>query len=230
MAAQRGRGELTPFDAKALKIFSENLNRLIQTRKVSQAEIHEQTKIPKSTITGYVKARNLPNGGNLQKLADFFDVKKSDLDIRFEEDKNLEVKYKTSVYPFYPHSISAGNPFHADGVTQLENIELPDFVMGKYARAKDLLIMRINGESMNRLIPHGSLIAIKNVGISQLNDGDIVVYSHQNEYSVKQFYRRGNDVIFKPMSEDPTFTDYIVKEDDPELLIHGKVAIYIVER
>ena len=90
--------------------------------------------------------------------------------------------------------------------------------------------MKINGESMDRVIPNGSLIGIKAIGIFDLKDGDIVVYSHHNEYSVKQFYRRGKDVIFKPLSEDPTFTDYVVKEDDSDLMIHGKVVIYIVEK
>lgn len=216
------------------KFFASNLKYLRNKNDMEQQELADKLgRKSGSTVSDWERGKFTPRMGTVDDIAEIFDV---DIDtLLYSDMTNTEAVAhtpitKTSVYPFYPHSISAGNPFHADGVTQLENIELPDFVMGKYARAKDLLIMRINGESMNRLIPHGSLIAIKNVGISQLNDGDIVVYSHQNEYSVKQFYRRGNDVIFKPMSEDPTFTDYIVKEDDPELLIHGKVAIYIVER
>lgn len=216
------------------KFFASNLKYLRNKNDMEQQELADKLgRKSGSTVSDWERGKFTPRMGTVDEIAEIFDV---DIDtLLYSDMTNTEVDAhtpitKTSAYPFYPHSISAGNPFHADGVTQLESIELPDFVMGKYARSKDLLIMRINGESMNRLIPHDSLIAIKNVDISQLKDGDIVVYSHQNEYSVKQFYRRGNDVIFKPMSEDPTFTDYVVKEDDPELLVHGKVAIYIVER
>lgn len=143
------------------------------------------------------------------------------------EDK---VTQPSQEYYYYPHSISAGFPIMTDGVMLFDKITLPDVVMGKYAGEKNILIMKINGESMNRVIPNNSLIGIKSINVSDLKDGDIVVYSHQYEYSVKQFYRRNNDVIFKPLSEDPTFTDYVVNENDQDLIIHGKVVIYIVEK
>ncbi|MEG3226476.1 helix-turn-helix domain-containing protein [Streptococcus suis] len=73
----------SPQDIKNREYFSANLNRIMKEKGVRQIDIHNDLDIPKSTITGYVKGRSLPTSGNLQKLADYLNVKKSDLDSRF---------------------------------------------------------------------------------------------------------------------------------------------------
>lgn len=79
----RGRGKLTPQEIEAMKIFSANLNSFLASHNIKQAELARGTGIPASTLTGYVKGTSLPIPGNVQKIADFFHVKKSDLDPRF---------------------------------------------------------------------------------------------------------------------------------------------------
>ncbi len=91
------RGELTPQDIEIREKISRNINRLIKERGVSQVDIHNHTKIPKSTLTGYVKGTSTPNPGNVQKLADFFNVKKSDIDPRFKPMPNNVVPILSSV-------------------------------------------------------------------------------------------------------------------------------------
>lgn len=145
-------------------------------------------------------------------------------------DKSLQTKTPSNDYWFYEYGISAGMPGLADGVTHLDKIILPDILMGKYAGDTRLLITRANGESMNKIIPNHSYMALKSIdSVRDLKDGDIVVYSHQNEFSVKHFYRVNDKVIFKPNSNDVRYTDYIVAIRDPELIIHGKVVMYLVE-
>lgn len=73
----------SPQDIKNRAYFSDNLNRIMKEKGVRQIDLHNNTDIPKSTITGYVKGSSLPTPGNLQKIADFLNVKKSDLDLRF---------------------------------------------------------------------------------------------------------------------------------------------------
>lgn len=76
----------SPQDLENRLYFSEKLNYLMSQKRVRQIDLHNELGIPKSTLTGYVKGRSLPTAGNLQKLADFFNVKKSDLDSRFLSD------------------------------------------------------------------------------------------------------------------------------------------------
>ena len=79
----RGRGKLTPQDKEDMKVFSTNLNSILSDRNCKQAELSRATGIPPSTLTGYVKGTSLPIPGNVQKIADFFEVPKSVLDPRF---------------------------------------------------------------------------------------------------------------------------------------------------
>ncbi|ESA55592.1 DNA-binding helix-turn-helix protein, partial [Streptococcus pyogenes GA40468] len=79
----------SPQDLINREIFSTNLNMLMAKKNIKQIDIHNKLGIPKSTITGYVKGRSLPTAGNVQKLADFFGVLKSDIDPRFDSN-NIE--------------------------------------------------------------------------------------------------------------------------------------------
>ena len=111
----------------------------------------------------------------------------------------------------------------------VETISIPDEVMGKWANDKDIFIIKVNGESMNNIIPHGSLIAVKPVELQNLKNGDIVVYSDGNDYAVKRYYRDDVRIIFRPDSKDPSFYDYITDISNENLIIHGKVVLYTVE-
>lgn len=73
----------SPQDLENRRYFSNNLNRIMSEKGIRQIDLHNKTDIPKSTITGYVKGNSLPTAGNLQKIADFLGVKKSELDNRF---------------------------------------------------------------------------------------------------------------------------------------------------
>ncbi|ESV53797.1 transcriptional regulator [Streptococcus agalactiae LMG 14747] len=82
----------SPQDLENREIFSANLNRLMSEKGIRQIDLHNSLDIPKSTITGYVKGRSLPTSGNVQKIADFLNVKKSDLDPRFQSEVTTVVK------------------------------------------------------------------------------------------------------------------------------------------
>lgn len=85
----RGRGKLTPQDKEDMKVFSANLNSILSDRNCKQAELSRATRIPPSTLTGYVKGTSLPIPGNVQKIADFFGVPKSVLDPRFVTNNSM---------------------------------------------------------------------------------------------------------------------------------------------
>lgn len=85
----RGRGKLTPQDIEYMKTISVNINRLLNEQNKKQIDIARETKIPPSTLTGYVKGTSLPIPGNVQKIADFFGVLKSDIDPRFKSNKQI---------------------------------------------------------------------------------------------------------------------------------------------
>ena len=58
-------------------------------------------------------------------------------------------------------------------------------------------------------------------------DEDIVVFSNNGEYSLKLFFRDGEDIIFRPSSTYHSFTDFKFSKDE-EFSILGKVVMYCV--
>lgn len=137
--------------------------------------------------------------------------------------------YQTaSEYDYIPIPVSAGEPITIDGIIEKETITIPDDLLGRYAGDSEIFFMRVNGDSMNKIIPHKSLIAVKPINITELDNNDIIVYSNGYSFSVKRFYRDGERLIFRPESYDTSFTDYIVSEAYDDLRLHGKVVTYIV--
>lgn len=83
----------------------------MSARGVRQIDLHNSTGIPKSTITGYVKGTSLPTAGNLQKMADFLNIRKSQLDPRFVDNIPHEVmKLSGQVGTFSNTSTSSPTP------------------------------------------------------------------------------------------------------------------------
>lgn len=210
------------------RVFSENLNRYMASRGINQTDLAARLNIPKMTMNNWVNGNTYPRPDKLQMLADFFGVRKSDLTDKKQENV---VKESSTNYNYIPTEISAGLPDHVEAITDTEQIKIPDSLMGRWAGNKDIFITRINGDSMNRVMPDGSLIAVKPFeSLKQLKNGDIVVFSYDHEYSVKRFYQYDDMIVFRPDTDDIRFSELRLPKNDIEnLQIHGKVVLYIVE-
>ena len=145
-------------------------------------------------------------------------------------EEEAALKQPSTTYSFFPNvDVAAGNPFTIDGVEKATNIEIPDALLGKWAGCKNIIFMKVNGDSMNNVLPNGTLIAVKKIELHDIKNNDIVVFSNDQEYSVKRMFTHDNKVIFKPDSSNPIFSDYVVDiQEAKNLQIHGKVVSYIV--
>ena len=77
------KNELTPQEIEYKKIISSTLNNLLNSSGKKQIDITREVGIPASTLTGYFKGTRLPAPENVEKLAKFFKVDKSEIDPRF---------------------------------------------------------------------------------------------------------------------------------------------------
>ena len=64
-------------------------------------------------------------------------------------------------YDYFPISVSAGLPINVEPTVEAKKITIPDELLGKHAGGKNIYFMKVNGDSMNKIIPHDSLIAVK---------------------------------------------------------------------
>lgn len=200
---------------------------ILNSRYKNINQFSKASKVPYTTIKSFIE-RDLEKASidSVVKMAKVLNVP-----VEYLVDEGIEIKeLPSSNYDYFPTAISAGLPIEVDGVTETKQINLPDSIMGKWSGHKDIFISKINGESMNKLIPDNSLIAVKSITLHSLKNGDIVVYSDNHEYSVKQYYKQDDEILFRPNSTDYSFRDDIYKLDNvDDLLIHGKVVLYTVE-
>lgn len=203
-------------------------------RNFTRAEVSQATGISDKLLFKYEKdiITNIPLD-NLEKLCSFYGIKPTYV-VGWEDitaggyGKATASADAPRQYPFIPDAVAAGVPCSIEGIKDLPTIGISDAIMGKYAGNRHILIMKVNGESMNKVIPSGSFVAIKtDVSVENLRDGDLVVFGKTHEYSLKHFYDAGNKVIFKPNSTDPTFTDHVFDKDETIKII-GKVVLYMV--
>lgn len=212
------RGELTPQEIENRKKISENINKLINEKGVTQVDIHNHTKIPRSTLTGYVKGTSTPNAGNIQKLADFFHVKKSEIDPRFKPaPKNLIRITEFSKIPILGE-IACGDPILAE-----ENIEgyieeaVENLPSGK------LFYLKTKGNSMTPTIPIGSYVMIRKQ--PNVEDGEIaaVIVNGDNEATLKRVKYQNGLTILMPDNND--YPPYIITADNPATIIGKAVKV-----
>lgn len=151
------------------------VKRVRERKGMSAVELAKRMGVTKATISRYENGTRKISMDDIPKFADVLGV--SPLDILIGDDREEE---QSSEYPYIPVSISAGFPIRVTGISgkEMETISIPDRIMGKWAGSRDIFFMRVNGDSMDKVIPHNSLIAVKRVELHLLKDGDIVVYSN----------------------------------------------------
>ena len=114
--------------------------------------------------------------------------------------------------------ISAGQPNWAE-----ECIEgrLPiDVNLMNIINPEECFFLRVNGESMNKLIKNGAYALIRKTDV--VENGDIaVVLVNGYDATLKKFSKQGDLIILEPLSNDPSFTTQVYG-NDTEIKIIGK--------
>uniref|UniRef100_UPI003B585EC0 helix-turn-helix transcriptional regulator n=3 Tax=Bacillaceae TaxID=186817 RepID=UPI003B585EC0 len=139
---------------------------------LTQKELGEKVGVKHNTISSYENGTNEPEQNILYTIANVLNVSINDFfpdtfPTTHEENSIVSEPSQTysiriTEYRYIPAPISAGYPLCIDSIDEdhLESISIPDCIMGKWAGRKDIFMMRINGDSMNRIMPHDSLIAV----------------------------------------------------------------------
>lgn len=208
-----------------MKTLGENIKYLRTRHGLTQPQLAEIAGASSATtISKWESNENSPNGRSLVTLCNYFGVSSDDL---LGLTDGISHQAQTE-YIFLPTTISAGLPLNVDGISEHETIALPDDMLGKWAGQKDILILKVSGDSMDKLMKDGSLIAVKPTPLENIKDGDIVVFSNRHhEYGVKRYVRRGDKLIFKPESFNDEHDEQHYSDSD-QIEIHGKVVMWNV--
>lgn len=201
--------------------------------KISQDELAKKLGYKsRSTIAKIEKGENDISQSKIAAFATALQTTPGDLMGWTSQEKQNPTTQASQTYEYIPTSISAGMLEEINAVNSTL-ITVPDALAGRYAGNKDLCFMRVNGESMNRVIDNHSTIAVlKNISVYDIKNGDIIVATNSHgEYTVKRFFNDPNNerFILQPDSDDFSFLPLVFSYNTTEdIKIFGKVVIYSV--
>lgn len=248
----RGRGKLTPQDLEYMKIISKNINKLLDSKGYKQIDLSKGTGIPPSTLTGYVKGTSIPIPGNVQKIADFFNVAKSDIDPRFgkptttstlslitetsaklNDDNQLNVlNYATHLYEDEQNSIKESLRLYTvevvEGLAAGNGFSYGDNETTIYYTDREDLryydeASLVVGDSMEPDYPDGSIALIQR-GYDSLN-GQVYAVDYDGKSFIKKVYNEQSH--FRLVSINEKYEDIIIDvpvNEDTHFNIIGKVV------
>ncbi|CAO1610918.1 putative phage related repressor [Brochothrix thermosphacta] len=223
-------------------IFAERLKELRERKNLTQTGLAEFLGYKNyTTVSKWESGDSLPRGREIKTLSEYFGVS---ADYLLGIDKELENKplssieripipAETKTLPLYG-DVAAGALAEIEGlkVWDVETIDIPTAMLGRYANDDHLFSMYVNGDSMNQVIPNGSIIVAKPLEDYMYKDGDIVIFNHDAEYSLKTYRPNMIDgfVVFEPNSDNAGFKniaiDHTTLHDANMVSISGKVIFF----
>ncbi|PTI80933.1 transcriptional regulator [Staphylococcus xylosus] len=75
------------------KVIATNIKKLIKDNKINQKKLANEIGISQSTLSDYLNLRSNPSHGVIQKIADYFNVLKSDIDTTYKDDSDINTIY-----------------------------------------------------------------------------------------------------------------------------------------
>lgn len=213
---------------EALSIFSNNFRLLRESRGLTTTEIASMLGVSQSTISTWENGVKLPRADALDKITKFFNVSLSIL-MSTTEIKKSDLDVKIPLYG----EIAAGALSTLEATTD-ENINMlniPVQFLNGHSAERGIFALHVNGESMNKIIPNRSYVICLPIDKSDLADGQIVIFSHDGDYSMKRFLNDEEDevLIFRPESYDVKFRDIVIDYNTiRDLKVYAKVIGYYV--
>lgn len=194
---------------------AKNLKKLLKEKGLTQIDVSRGTGIATSTISDYVRGASLVKIGNLEKIAEFLNVNKSDIDPTFSPFPKVNANSFESV-PVVGE-VSAGKPMIAE-----ENITGYMPVLNSYIDPhKEYFFLEVQGDSMDLEFTPGSKLLVEKTNF--LENGQIgVVMVNGGEATVKKVAFNENSITLIPLSSNPNHLPQTYSSRDRVTII-GKV-------
>lgn len=200
-------------DIEQKQIFSKNLISYLEKNNKTQKEVAEVINVSPQTFNTWCQGIALPRMGKVQRLADYFNISKSDL-----LDDTTSTPNNRCVINVLG-AVAAGIPIEA-----IQDIIDTEEISEKMARTGTFFGLSIKGDSMEPKISNGDVVIVR-----QQNDaetGDIVIATiNGNEATCKRLrkYKEGIELIPNNPSYEPLYFSNKEIEEKPVKII-GKVV------
>lgn len=201
--------------------FGNNLKKIRQENEMTQEELAKKINTSRSNIANYENDKNMPSIEILNKLSEILNCSVDYLlgktNIKNTTSNIDETNKQYYMCPVYGQ-ISAGQPNWVEECIE-GRLPLDPDLMG-IVNPEEHFFLRVNGESMNKIIRNGAFALIHKQDI--VEDGEIaVVLVNGYDATLKKFTRQGDMIILEPESNDDSFKTQVYDMHTP-IRILGK--------
>ena len=123
-------------------------------------------------------------------------------------------------------SIAAGTPIEMIAVEDTQQV--PDKV---YAAHPDAFLLRVEGESMNRILPNGCLALVDPCSEVDRDGYPYAVCVNGYDATIKRVRKLNNGFVLEPDSMDPTYEPQVFNYNEPDTMavtVIGRVVFYVL--
>lgn len=192
------------------KVLSENIQHFLDRKGIKQTDMARDLEIAETTVSSWMNAKRYPGLKSLQLMADYFNVKRSDLTEQ-KPTNIIEISQRTVRIPVLGY-IACGDPILVE-----ENYEDYRTVLEEHLPAGDLVYLQAKGDSMSPTIPDGSMVLIRIQ--EEVENGEIAAVTFNlNAYATLKRVKKQNGITIL-MPDNPAHEPIVVTSDNPVRII-----------
>lgn len=195
------------------EIFAKNLNYYMNINKKSRADVCRDLDIPYSTFTDWCNANIYPRIDKIELLANYFDIKKSDL-VENKEKFDKLGNLVTSI-PLLG-TVKAGYDYMSqenwEGMIEVDTNIIKD--------GSNYFALKIKGDSMSPTLLENDIVIIRRQ--DDFENGDIVVaIVSGNEATIKKGKKTENSILLQPLNTnyEPLIFTYDEMKTIPVIIV-----------
>ncbi|MFT8558102.1 LexA family protein [Liquorilactobacillus hordei] len=200
------------------KVLSDNIKKLMERHSVERAKMANDLNVKYTTLTDWINGNTYPRIGSIEKIANYFNVEKSDL-IERKPDNIIPIT-KTVKIPLLG-DIACGDPILAE-----ENIEEYIDEPVNYLPSGTCFYLRAKGDSMKPTIPNGAKVLIRQQPDVEDDEIAAVLMTDSNEATLKRIKRADGTMFLMP--DNPEYSPILVNKDNPARIL-GKVVRMVID-
>lgn len=203
-----------------------------ELQNLSNAKLAKELNITNSALTRYFNGERKIPYDLLQKLADTLKVPVEYLilkNVSKTSDSYTELNY-FDIEDNSNYSYKKANILYDEKASK--KILIPNVTLGDYAGVKDICIFKMNASSLDHIMPNTVTVAVKQVNMEDLKDGDIVVFQNCHGIDIRLFFndKRAKIISFVPRTTDKTKERYnYLYKDSWHFNIIGKVVLHTTQ-
>lgn len=203
----------------------QNIIKLRQQYNITQEELAKIAGVSRGAVSQWEGGFSEPRMGAIQKIADYFNILKSNL---IEDDgmnfskttlTKLPISGSTATLPLRTLGKVHAGVMDDDNMCDDEEIQVPERVVLAYP---DAFLLRVEGNCMDRVIPEGSHVVVVPHKVPT-NGSIVVIRDDAYEAIMRRYYKGSSALMLSPDSYEEEYQDIIV-HDGQEITLIGVVV------